>query len=159
MTNLHTSSGPETRSVDISRSRRDASLATSSLALMSYAVAVIWLAVAACAIFAPDMISGSEHEHLPLAGMTDWFFAAVACGLLVTAHTRCQTPGRVVWLWVSILVSIVWLVVALTSIFCPSLVTGTDPTTIPLAALISPMVGTLVTAYLAVLAAATTTEP
>jgi len=153
MTDLHTTR-PETRKDETARPRQGHSLATGSLALMSYAVTTIWLSVAACAMFAPDMITGSEHEHLPLAGMTDWFFAAVACGLLVTAHTRRQAPGRVVWLWVSILVSLVWAVVALTSIFCPSLVTGTDPTTIPLAALISPMVGTLVTAYLAVFAAA-----
>ena len=30
-------------------------------------VAVIWLAAAAISVAAPDMVSGSEHEHLPLA--------------------------------------------------------------------------------------------
>lgn len=37
-------------------------------------VAVIWLAAAAISVAAPDMVSGSEHEHLPLALMT------VGCG-------------------------------------------------------------------------------
>lgn len=153
MTNLHASPRPE-REPDVTPTSHDASPASGSLALMSYAIAAIWLAVAACAILAPDMVTGSEHEHLPLAGITDWIFAAAASGLLVTAHTRRREPSRAVWLWVALMVGVVWMVVALTSIFCPSLVTGTDPTTIPLAALLAPMVGTLVTAYLAVFAAA-----
>ena len=36
------------------------------------AVGMIWLASALTAIATPDMISGSQHEHLPLAAITVW---------------------------------------------------------------------------------------
>lgn len=154
MSDLHAATRPNPTGLDVTSPGHSPRLASTSLALMSYAIATIWLDVAACGIFAPDMITGSEHEHLPLAGISDWIFAAAASGLLVTAHTRRRDPSRAVWLWVALLVGVVWMMVALTSIFCPSLVTGTDPTTIPLAALLAPVVGALATAYLAVFAAA-----
>ncbi len=42
---------------------------------------------------------------------------------------------------------------ALTSIFASPFVTGTDPTTIPLATVIAPVVGAIVTGFLALHAA------
>ena len=45
--------------------------------------------------------------------------------------------------WMGIAIAIIWLAVALTSIFTPELVTGTDPTRVPIAAIISPVVGAI----------------
>jgi len=46
-----------------------------------------------------------------------------------------------------------WLAVATISIFAPTMVTGSDPTSIPIAAILAPIAGTLATAF-ACLAAA-----
>ena len=35
-------------------------------------------AAAVITVFAPDLVSGSEHEHLPLPGLLVWLSAAVA---------------------------------------------------------------------------------
>ena len=43
----------------------------------------------------------------------------------------------------------IWVVVALASIFAPELVTGTDPTRIPLAALVAPIAGLVGTGFVA----------
>ena len=52
------------------------------------ALAGIWLSAALMALGAPDMVSGSQHEHLPLALITVWLWAAAA-----TAYAS-MTPSR-----------------------------------------------------------------
>jgi hypothetical protein len=100
-------------------------------------------AVLLSSIFAPDLISGSEQEHLPLASFTDWLWGGVAIGYLSFARRGvldATTGLAVVTLWAA---------VALTSIFAPSFVTGADPTSIPLAALMAPVVGAISTGFVA----------
>jgi hypothetical protein len=41
-------------------------------------VASVRLAIAAASIWSPDLISGTEQEHVPLAAILDWFYAALA---------------------------------------------------------------------------------
>jgi hypothetical protein len=94
------------------------------------------------------MVTGSAHEHLPLAAFTDWIWGAVAIAYL--AFVRGERADATL----AISVSLLWLAVAITSIAAPVFVTGTDPTTIPLAALIAPTVGAIVTGFLALHAAA-----
>jgi hypothetical protein len=38
----------------------------------------IWVAVVVISVFAPDLVSGSEQEHLPVAALTTWFGAVWA---------------------------------------------------------------------------------
>jgi hypothetical protein len=62
------------------------------------AVAGLWLAMAFTAVFAPDLITGSQHEHLPIVAMTIWMWGMVATGfVLFGAAFRCGTgrPGGV----------------------------------------------------------------
>jgi hypothetical protein len=47
----------------------------------------------------------------------------------------------------AVAIASIWLAVALTSIFAPDLVTGTDPTQVPIAAIISPVVGAIATGF------------
>ena len=54
-----------------------------------------------------------------------------------------------VWLGFELSVVVIWAVVALTGIFAPELVTGTDPTRIPLAALVTPVAGLVATGFVA----------
>jgi len=117
-------------------------------------VASIWVAVALASIWSPDMTTGSQHEHLAIAPLTDWLYAALASGLVLMAFGR-RTPGgsRALWLGFTVAIASIWLAVALASIFAPSMVTGTDPTTIPIAAFAAPVAGVLATAFASVFAA------
>ena len=112
------------------------------------AVGAVVLTTTAASIYSPDMVTGSNQEHLPLAAFTDWIWGAVAVAYL--AFVRDERADATF----AISVSLLWLAVAITSIAAPAFVTGTDPTTIPLAALISPTVGAIVTGFLALHATA-----
>jgi hypothetical protein len=108
------------------------------------AIAAVVVTSAAVAIFAPDLVTGSEHEQLPLAALTVWPWAAAAVGYILLAATRRASRGFVIG------VTGVWIVVAVVAIAAPALVTGTDPTRIPLAALIAPPFGAVATGFLAI---------
>ena len=43
-------------------------------------VAVIWVAGALISIFSPDIVSGSEQEHLPVAAFVTWISGVVGPG-------------------------------------------------------------------------------
>jgi len=102
-------------------------------------VAAIWLATLAAALFSPDLVTGSQQEHFPLVGALGWLWAAVATGYVLMAGragdwdgaARSGAGGFV------LSVTAVWATTAVASIFAPSLVTGTDPTRIPLVAMLS----------------------
>jgi hypothetical protein len=123
------------------------------------AVACIWLAIAAASIWSPDLVSGTEQEHIPLAAIIDWFYAALATGLVLMAFGR-RSPGatRSLWLGFTVAIAGIWFVVAIASIFAPSIETGTDPTTLPIAALASPIAGVIATAFVSVFAAGSAGE-
>jgi hypothetical protein len=103
------------------------------------AVGAIWLCSALLAIFAPDMVTGSEHDHLPIAAMTVWPWTFAATAYVVMAARRASS----VWLvWA---VVAIWVSVLVAGVAAPVMVTGTDPTEIPMAALLTPIVGALAT--------------
>ncbi len=103
------------------------------------AVAAVWASSIALAVFAPDMITGSEHEHLPLAMMTIWPWSAAA-----TAFALMTPTGRSLRDW-TVGVAVLWTGVFLAGVFAPIMVTGTDPTRIPLAVVIVPPVAAMIT--------------
>lgn len=106
------------------------------------AVAIIWAASAIVAIGAPDMVSGSEHEHLPIAAITVWLWAAVGSGYASMAPVHDSRA----WLWA---VGLVWGATAVATVLAPEMVTGSDPTRIPIVALVAPPVAAVVTGFLA----------
>jgi hypothetical protein len=108
------------------------------------AVAAIWISTVLFSIFAPDMVTGSEHEHLPMAAMTGWLWALVATGfVLMGARAGHASRG------LALGTAITWALVCVAVIFGPTMVTGSDPTTIPLTAMIAPIVGAFVTGFIA----------
>lgn len=122
---------------------------------VSLGIAVVWLATLAAALWSPDMITGSQHEHLPLAAILGWLWASVATGycLMARASTRSgaeasDAVGFVVG------IAAVWVIMALASIFGPVLVTGTDPTQIPLVAIVAPLAAMSATGFICLHAAA-----
>ena len=121
---------------------------------VAVSIAAIWLSTLAASLFAPSLITGSAHETIPLVAAVDWLWAALATGFVVLAAGLVRQGHQPSWFGAAIAVATIWVAVALASIAGPSLVTGTDPTTIPLAAILSPFAGVIGTAYVAIFAAA-----
>lgn len=145
--------------VDLGRPEVGGTARESRYLFAGIAVGVIWLAIAAASIWSPDLISGTEQEHIPLAAIIDWFYAALATGLVLMAFGR-RSPGasRSLWLGFTVAIGGIWFVVAVASIFAPSIETGTDPTTLPIAALASPIAGVIATAFVSVFVAGSGSE-
>lgn len=111
------------------------------------ALGAIWTAVVAISVFAPDLVSGSEQQHLPVAAFGTWIWGAVSTFIVLGALLRGDAG------WVAYAVAGVWLVAAVVSIATPSMVTGSDPTQLPIASLVAPVAATVLTAGLCGLAA------
>jgi hypothetical protein len=88
------------------------------------------------------MVSGSQHEHLPLGLITVWLWAAVATAYALMTPRRASLAG-----W-SLSVAGLWLGTLLVGLFAPLLVTGSDPTRIPLAVLLAPPMAAVLTGML-----------
>ena len=112
------------------------------------AVAGIWVATLLAALFAPDLVSGTQQEHLPLAAIIGWPWAVLATGyVLMAGRVRGSGDDPLPWAGFTLSVGVIWLIVALASIFAPEIVTGTDPTRLPIAAVITPVAGTVATGF------------
>jgi hypothetical protein len=108
----------------------------------------IWVAVLLISVFAPDLVSGSEQEHLPVAAFTAWFWGGVGTLILLLAMGRLR--GRASWqpIWVGLSVATlgIWAVATILAITLPVMETGTDPTRIPFAAIFAPVAAAMLTA-------------
>jgi len=114
------------------------------------AVASIWVPTLLLSVFAPDMVTGSHQEHLPLGGLIAWLWAAAPTGyVLMATHAREESDDPSRWLGFELSVLTIWVVVALAGIFAPELVTGSDPTRIPLVAVVAPIAGLVATGFVA----------
>jgi hypothetical protein len=108
----------------------------------------IWVAVLAISLFAPDLVSGSEQQHLPVAAFTTWFWGGI--GTLIFLWAMGRLRGRAIWqpAWIglSVVTLGIWAVATILAITLPVMVTGTDPTRIPFAALFAPVAAAMLTA-------------
>lgn len=104
-------------------------------------IAVIWIATLVVSIFSPDLVSGSEQEHLPLAAFTAWLWgaAATAPALWAMSKLRGDSARRPIWMGYAGVVSVIWLVATVLALALPRFETGTDPTKVPLAAVFAPL--------------------
>jgi hypothetical protein len=126
-----------------------------------YAVAAlgaIWLAVVLMSVFAPDLVSGTQQDRFPLAAVVAPLAGLAATKSVVKAFSR-MTEGTGSWPVYLAAVAGIWLTVALVSIYSPVTVSGTDPTKIPIAALVAPIAGSILTGALTELFVATKPEP
>jgi hypothetical protein len=117
-------------------------------------IAGIWVAVPLISIFAPDMVSGSEQEHLPVAAFGTWFWGVVATGLFLWAMGRLRGSGsrQPIWIGLAVATLTVWLVATILAITLPVFETGSDPTQIPVAAVVSPIAAAALTGLAGVIA-------
>jgi hypothetical protein len=100
--------------------RRPAMADGSWMAWTAAGIAGIWVAVTLISLLAPDMLSGSEQQHLPVAAFSAWLW-----GLAATV--------------------VVWGVATILGITLPEFVMGSDPTRIPIGALVAPVAAALLT--------------
>jgi hypothetical protein len=117
---------------------------------MTPALLGIWIAALAIALFTPDLVSGSEQEHIPFAALTIWFYAGLATAYVVMASAMRSRAGFQPTTAIGWWIALIWAAVAIASIFGPELVTGADPTRLPIAAMVAPVIGMVTTGFLAI---------
>ena len=108
----------------------------------------MWVAVLLISLFAPDLVSGSEQEHLPVAAFTAWFWGTVGTGVFLLAMSRLRgsATGQPAWIGLSVVTLAIWAVATILAITLPVFETGTDPTQIPFGAMFAPAGAALLTA-------------
>lgn len=117
-------------------------------------IGAIWVAVLLISLFAPDMVSGSEQQHMPIAAFTTWFWGGVGTVVFLWAmgKVRGSATWRPVWIGLSVTTLAVWTVATIIGVAAPVFVTGSDPTRIPVAAFFAPVAATMLTAFAGVVA-------
>lgn len=116
---------------------------------MGVAVGGIWASVLAISLLAPDMVTGSEQQHMPVAAFGTWMWgiAGTFAALGALAALRRGSPRRRhLHQPLALGVAVIWCVAAAVSIFSPVVETGSDPTRLPMAAFVAPVVATVLTA-------------
>lgn len=116
---------------------------------------LIWIAVLVVSIFAPDLVSGSQQEHLPVAAFTTWLWGAAgsAAVLLTMTRLRGDATAQPVWTGYSAVVALIWIVATVLALALPEFETGTDPTLIPFGALLAPIGAAVLTGLAGVVGA------
>jgi hypothetical protein len=110
-------------------------------------IGAIWSAAALIGVFAPDMVSGSEQQHLPVGAFTASLWGLVATGLFVAAMGRLRGSEvrRPIWIGLTVATAVVWLVAVVLSTALPVVETGSDPTRLPVGAMVSPVAAMVLT--------------
>jgi hypothetical protein len=131
-------------------------------AMTGLAIAAIWLGVVLSGMYAPDLISGSQHEHLAIVAGGDWIWGLVATAIVILAAQkgfRVGATSLVSWVGLAVGIAVVWIGVAMVSAWAPVWVTGTDPTTIPANAMGVPILGTFLTWFACMLFRSSVEQP
>lgn len=112
------------------------------------ALAAIWLGVLVTSFLAPDLVSGSQQEHLKVAALVNWLWGALATVSVLRALRYRGTARDGAWTTIGLGTAAIWIAVVVFTLLGPSVDTGSDPTTIPLSAIIAPVAGMLLTRFL-----------
>jgi hypothetical protein len=120
--------------------RRPATADGSWVAWTLAGIAAIWVAVTLISVFAPDMVTGSEQQHLPVGAFGAWFWGLAATGAFFWGMGRLRGNAARQPFWIGLGVATVL------SIALPVYVTGSDPTRLPIGAMVSPVAAALLTA-------------
>lgn len=115
---------------------------------------VIWIAVLAISLASPDLVSGSQQEHLPLALFVTWIWGLVASigYLWGMSKLRGAATRQSLWIGLTVAVILIWGAATVVSVAFPVWETGSDPTRLPVWALAAPVGGALVTMLASVVA-------
>jgi hypothetical protein len=115
--------------------------------LATVGLGAIWAAVVVISALSPDSVTGSEQQHVPIAAVLTWMWGLVASRSLVTTLVAQRDhPDRYPGLRLLVAgVAAAWAVAAVVAITAPEIVTGSDPTRIPIWAILAPVASLLVT--------------
>jgi cobalamin synthase len=133
---------------DATQARRATTTDLSWMLWTAIGIGGIWVAVLLLSLLAPDLVSGSQQEHLPVAAFTTWFWGAVGTLVLLWAMGRLRGSARYqpIWIGLSVVTLGIWALATILAITLPVMVTGTDPTRIPFAAIFAPIAAAMLTA-------------
>jgi hypothetical protein len=128
--------------------RRPATADGSWVAWTLAGIAAIWVAVTLISLFAPDMVTGSEQQHLPVGAFGAWFWGLAATGAFFwgMGRLRGNAVRQPFWIGLAVATTVIWGVATVLSIALPVYVTGSDPTRLPIGAMVSPVAAALLTA-------------
>ena len=117
-------------------------------------IAGIWVAVTLISLLSPDMVTGSEQQHLPLAAFSTWLWGLVGTGTFVggMGSLRGRASRRPIWIGLAAATLAFWLLATILAITLPVFETGSDPTRIPLAALVVPLAAAVLTTLAGIMA-------
>jgi hypothetical protein len=134
--------------VQASGSERRSAMADGSWVLWTVAgIAGIWVAVTLISFLAPDMVSGSEQQHLPVAAFGAWLWGLAATGAFVWGMGKLRGDGarQPFWIGLAAVTAVLWLAATVLAIALPVVETGTDPTRIPVGAMVAPVAAAALT--------------
>jgi hypothetical protein len=140
---------PEPNDHATSEDRRAATTADLSWMLWTaIGIGGIWIAVLLLSLLAPDMVTGSEQQHLPVAAFATWFWGGIGTLVLLWAMGRLRgsARGQPIWVGLSVVTLGIWGLATILAITLPVMVTGSDPTRIPFAAIFAPVAAAMLTA-------------
>jgi hypothetical protein len=128
--------------------RRAATADLSWMLWTAIGISGIWAAVVLLSLLAPDLVSGSEQDHLPVAAFTTWFWggAGTLIFLWVMGRLRGSARWQPIWIGLSVVTLGIWAVATILGTTLPVTETGTDPTRIPFAAIFAPVAAAMLTA-------------
>jgi hypothetical protein len=128
--------------------RRDATADMSWMLWTAIGIGGIWIAVLLVSLLAPDLVSGSQQEHLPVAALTTWFWGGVGTlvFLWVMGRLRGSARWQPIWIGLSVATLVIWTAATILGITLPVTETGTDPTRIPIAAIVAAPAAAMLTA-------------
>ena len=124
--------------------------ALSSMEWMALPIGAIWLAIILTSLFAPDLVGGAESNHFKVAALINWLWGGVATAFVLRA-TLFNPDHHIDWedssalIWIGAAVTGIWLIVTVISLAGPEIVY--DTWRVPIAAIIAPAVGVVVTRY------------
>ena len=101
----------------------------------------VWAAVIVISLYSPDSVSGVPQDHVPIAAVLTWVWGLMASRSMVTTlvaqrdHPERQPEVRLLVGGVAM----VWFLATILAVFGPEIVTGTDPTRFPIAAILAPI--------------------
>jgi len=113
-------------------------------------------------IFSPNLVTGSQHEQIPIAAFVGWIFDLIAIGMVVTVAMqgiRAEVIDRAPWTLLGLGVGAIWLAVMVVAIFAPVWVTGTDSTELPIWGGLSAIAGIVLTGILCNFVKTTSFQP
>jgi hypothetical protein len=85
------------------------------------AAAAIWTAVTLISVFAPDLVSGTMQDHVPLAAILTWIWGVMASRSVATAmirRRRSPDVGAAARL-LAIAVSAIWAIATVVGVLGP----------------------------------------